>query len=96
MLIQPSQADVRRFFCGVYTKARSGLPLDAIETLASGWIDDQSTPVADLFGRLPNSQRAFFTGEINGRTQDGLEIAGHAFAQSDPDVLRDFRPMLAS
>ena len=62
--------------------------------MQSGWIDDQSTPVADLFGRLPNSQRAFFTGEINGRTQDGLEIAGNAFAQSDPDVLRDFRPML--
>lgn len=39
MLIQPSQADVRRFFCGVYAKARTNQPLDAIETLASGWID---------------------------------------------------------
>lgn len=62
--------------------------------LQSGWIDDRSTPVADLFGRLPESARAFFTGEINGRTPDGVEIAGNAFAQSDPDVLRDFRPML--
>lgn len=40
MLMQPSQADVRRFFCGVYAKARSGQPLEALETLASGWIDD--------------------------------------------------------
>jgi hypothetical protein len=62
--------------------------------MQSGWIDDQSTLVPDLFGRLPDSQRAFFTGEINGRTRDGVEIAGNAFAQSDPDVLRDFRPFL--
>jgi hypothetical protein len=40
MLMQPSQADVRRFFCGVYAKARAGQTLDAIETLASGWIDE--------------------------------------------------------
>lgn len=40
MLMQPSQADVRRFFCGVYAKARGGQPLEALETLASGWIDD--------------------------------------------------------
>lgn len=62
--------------------------------LQSGWIDDQSTPVTDLFGRLPDSQRAFFTGDINGRTADGVEIAGNVFAQTDPDVLRDFRPFL--
>ena len=62
--------------------------------LQSGWIDDQSTPVADLFGRLPDSQRSFVTGDINGRTADGLEIAGNLFVQTDPDVLRDFRPFL--
>ncbi len=38
MLIQPSQADVRRFFCAVHAKARDGQPLEAIETLASLWI----------------------------------------------------------
>jgi hypothetical protein len=62
--------------------------------LQSGWIDDQSTPVTDLFGRLPDPQRAFLTGDINGRTSDGVEIAGNLFAQTDPDVLRDFRPFL--
>ncbi len=60
--------------------------------LQSGWIQDQSAPVADLFGRLPDAQRAFVMGEINGRTQSGLEIAGNIFATTDPDVLRDFRP----
>lgn len=38
MLIQPSQADVRRFFCSVYAKVRDGQPMEAIETLASLWI----------------------------------------------------------
>jgi hypothetical protein len=39
MLIQPSQADVRRFFCGVYAKSRTGEPLDAMDTLVGQWID---------------------------------------------------------
>ncbi|MCI4439893.1 DUF1841 family protein [Tibeticola sp.] len=39
-MIQPSQADVRRFFCGVYAKQRSGEPMEAIETLAGLWIDE--------------------------------------------------------
>jgi hypothetical protein len=40
MLIQPSQADVRRYFCGVYAKARSGAPLEPMEVLVSQWIDE--------------------------------------------------------
>ena len=38
MLMQPSQADVRRFFCAVYAKAILAQPLEAIEALAAGWI----------------------------------------------------------
>ena len=37
-MFEPSQADVRRFFCGVYAKWRQGQPMDALETLASQWI----------------------------------------------------------
>ena len=48
MLIQPSQADVRRFFCGVYAKARTDQPLDALETLASGWIDEHPEHHSEL------------------------------------------------
>ena len=40
MLIQPSQADVRRFFCGVYAKARTSEPLEPMELLVSQWIDE--------------------------------------------------------
>ncbi len=48
MLIQPSQADVRRFFCGAYAKSRTHQPLDAIEMLASGWIDEHPEYHAEL------------------------------------------------
>lgn len=48
MLIQPSQADVRKFFCGVYTKARAAQALEPIEALASGWIDEHPEYHAEL------------------------------------------------
>ena len=48
MLIQPSQADVRRFFCGAYAKSRSGAQLEPIEILASQWIDEHPQYHAEL------------------------------------------------
>lgn len=37
-MFNPSQADVRRFFCGAWAKSRAAQPMEAIETLASGWM----------------------------------------------------------
>ena len=37
-MFQPSQADVRRFFCGAYQKWTQQAPMEAIETLAAYWI----------------------------------------------------------
>ena len=48
MLIQPSQADVRRFFCGVYAKARTSAPLEPMEMLVSQWIDEHPEFHAEL------------------------------------------------
>ena len=39
-MFNPSQADVRRFFCSVYEKSKSGQALEAIETIASQWLDE--------------------------------------------------------
>jgi hypothetical protein len=39
-MFSPSQADVRRFFCDVYAKSRSGQAMEAIETIASLWLDE--------------------------------------------------------
>ena len=48
MLIQPSQADVRRFFCSVYAKSHAEQALQAIETIASLWIDEHPEYHAEL------------------------------------------------
>ncbi|MDR7094991.1 DUF1841 family protein [Hydrogenophaga laconesensis] len=37
-MFNPSQADVRRFFCSVHQKQLQQQPMEAIETLASQWI----------------------------------------------------------
>lgn len=47
-MFTPSQADVRRFFCSVYAKARANTALEAIETIASQWIDEHPEYHADL------------------------------------------------
>jgi hypothetical protein len=48
MLIQPSQADVRRFFCGVYAKARTAVALEPMEMLVSQWINEHPEYHAEL------------------------------------------------
>ena len=48
MLFQPSQADVRRFFCAVYAKALAQKPMEAIETIASLWLDEHPEYHAEL------------------------------------------------
>jgi Domain of unknown function (DUF1841) len=48
MLYQPTQADVRRFFCSVYAKSNENTALEAIETIASLWIAEHPEYHADL------------------------------------------------
>ncbi len=47
-MFNPSQADVRRFFCSVYAKTQSGQALEAIETIASQWLDQHPEYHADM------------------------------------------------
>jgi len=47
-MFNPSQADVRRFFCAVRAKSRAGQPLDALETLAGQWLDEHPEYDTDL------------------------------------------------
>jgi hypothetical protein len=61
MMFQPSQADVRRFFCGVYAKSRTDQPLEAIELLASQWINEHPeyhAEFADLDAALAKMAQA--------------------------------------
>lgn len=47
-MFNPTQEEVRRFFCNVYAKSRSGQPMEALETIAAGWIDAHPEYAADL------------------------------------------------
>lgn len=48
MLFNPSSADVRRFFCAVWTKHESGTPLEPIETVALDWMLEHPEYHAEL------------------------------------------------
>lgn len=47
-MFAPSQADVRRFFCGAFRKWQQGQPMEAIEQLAALWIERHPEYHADL------------------------------------------------
>ncbi len=47
-MFNPSQADVRRFFCGAFAKQRDGAPMDALEQLAAQWIAEHPAYHAEL------------------------------------------------
>jgi hypothetical protein len=53
-MFNPSQADVRRFFCGAFTKQRDGQPLDALEALAAQWIAEHP----EYHGELADAEAA--------------------------------------
>jgi Domain of unknown function (DUF1841) len=75
MLFQPSQADVRRFFCAVYAKAQTNQPLQAIETIASLWIDEHPehhAELADVDAALLTMAR-----EDEGKTNAFLHLSMH-------------------
>ncbi len=54
-MFNPSQEDVRRFFCSVHAKAQAGQAMQPIETLAALWIDEHPehhAALADLDAAL--------------------------------------------
>lgn len=76
-MYQPSQNDVRRFFCETYAKSRpnSGLPLTPMEALASQWIDQHPEYHAAL-SDLPAALAAVYDVE-SGRTNPFLHLSMH-------------------
>ena len=74
-MFSPSQADVRRFFCSVYAKALAGKALEAIETIASQWMNEHpeyAQDFADVDAALASM------GEVQeGRTNPFLHLSMH-------------------
>ena len=75
MLMQPSQAEVRRFFCSVYAKARAGQALEAIETIASGWIAEHPEYHAEL-ADVDAALRSM-ADTVQGKTSPFLHLSMH-------------------
>ncbi len=74
-MFQPSQNDVRRFFCETHAKARQGLPLTPIETLAAGWIDEHPEYHDDLADVEAAVARSYAVED--GRTNPFLHLSMH-------------------
>lgn len=47
-MFNPSQADVRRFFCAVLAKSIGDQPMDTLETLAGQWLQEHPEYKDDL------------------------------------------------
>ena len=47
-MFQPSQNDVRRFFCETWRKQREALPLTSMEAMAADWINEHPEYHAEL------------------------------------------------
>jgi Domain of unknown function (DUF1841) len=74
-MFQPSQHDVRRFFCDTWRKLRDGLPLSPIEAQAAEWVNEHPeyhAVLADLDAALA----AVFSVE-DGRTNPFLHLSMH-------------------
>lgn len=74
-MFEPSQADVRRFFCSVYAKWRDGQPMDALETLASQWVAEHPEYHADFSDVGAALERMY---EVkDGKTNPFLHLSMH-------------------
>ena len=74
-MFSPSQADVRRFFCTTYSKAKAGQGLEAIEIIASQWMDEHPEYAAD-FADLEAALRSMGSADAV-RTNPFLHLSMH-------------------
>ena len=74
-MFQPSQNDVRRFFCGVHAKQIIGGLLTPIEAIAARWIAEHPEYTPDLSDEA-HALAAVYTVE-DGRTNPFLHLSMH-------------------
>ncbi len=74
-MFQPSQDDVRRFFCAAHRRQQEGLPLTAMDALAARWIDEHPEYHGDLADEA--AARAAVYSVEEGRTNPFLHLSMH-------------------
>jgi Domain of unknown function (DUF1841) len=75
LMFQPSQNDVRRFFCAAFAKQRDGMPLTPIEAIAARWTDEHREYHAELADEAA-ALAAVYTVE-EGRSNPFLHLSMH-------------------
>ncbi len=83
-MFQPSQHDVRSFFCGTWRKQREGLPLTPIEAQAAAWIAEHPEYHATLADE-PAALAASY-GVEDGRENPFLHLAMHLSILEQVDI----------
>jgi hypothetical protein len=74
-MFQPSQIDVRRFFCAAYARQRDGAPLEPMQAMAARWITEHPEYHAELADEATAVQ-AVYTVE-DGRSNPFLHLSMH-------------------
>jgi len=74
-MFQPSQSDVRKFFCSVYAKWQAAQPMDALETLASQWVAEHPEYHADFANEAAALEKMYEIGD--GKTNPFLHLSMH-------------------
>ena len=74
-MFQPSQTDVRRFFCATYTRVHAGAPLQPMQAVAATWIAEHPEYHAELADEA-KALAAVYTVE-EGRTNPFLHLSMH-------------------
>ena len=98
-MFQPSQNDVRRFFCAAFTRSRAGLPLEAMQAIAADWIAQHPEYHDDLADEEA-ALAAVYTVE-EGRTNPFLHLSMHLtieeqLAIDQPSGIRQAVELLAA
>ena len=74
-MFQPSQSDVRRFFCGTHARQQAALPLEPLQAIAADWISQHPEYHAALANEAA-ALAAVYTVE-DGRSNPFLHLSMH-------------------
>ena len=74
-MFNPSQSEVRTFFCAVHEKSRAGQPMEALETLASQWLREHPEYDPDMADAQAAVARVYDASD--GRTNPFLHLSMH-------------------
>jgi hypothetical protein len=98
-MFQPSQSDVRRFFCATYARQRDGLPLEPMQAVAARWVAEHPEYHAELADEAA-ALAALYTVE-EGRGNPFLHLSMHLSIQEQmaidqPSGIRQAVDLLAA